>query len=167
MNPTEPSNSDKTLEHSVFTTIHRQQRRLTFLTWAAIGLWSLAVIGSACVLVFYTVFYAPKEKHMLDNYMAKTVLTVPTRSVDRMPGGTPQDAETIHVLQQSLGAHMHLSYVVTRGVLIVAGALLILACGTLVTLALIVFSRRATLHQLQHGLAQIAEQLQRLQPGDA
>ena len=166
MNPTEPSNSDKALEHSVFTTIHSQQRRLTFLTWAAIGLWSLAVIGSAGVLVFYTVFYAPKERHMLDNYGAKSALNIPSPSIDRMPGGTPQDAETIRVLKQSLGAHMQLSYVVTRGVLIVASALLILACGTLVTVALVVFSRRATLHQLQHGLAQITEQLQRLRSGD-
>jgi hypothetical protein len=51
--------------------------------------------------------------------------------------------------------------------LIVASALLILACGTLVTLALVVLSRRATLQQLQQGLAQITDQLQRLRPGEA
>jgi hypothetical protein len=164
MNPTHPSTSDQTLEQSVFATIHGQQRRLTFLTWAGVALWSLAVIGCAGVLVFYTAFYAPKERHMLDNYGAKSAVNISALPTDRMPGGTPQDAETIRVLKQSLGAHMQLSYVVTRGVLIVASALLILACGTLVTLALVVFSRRATLLQLQQGLAQITEQLQRLRP---
>jgi hypothetical protein len=166
MNPTEPSNSDKTLEQSVITTIHGQQRRLTFLTWAAIGLWSLAVLGSVGVLVFHTVFYAPKEKQLLQDYGAKSALNVPSPPMDRMPGGTPQDAETIRVVKQSLGAQMQLSYVITRGVLIVASAVLILACGTLVTLALVIFSRRATLQQLQQGLAQITEQLQRLRPGN-
>ena len=167
MNSNEPSTSNKTLEQSVFTTIHGQQRRLNFLTWAGIGLWSLAVIGSVCVLVFYPVFYAPKERQMLDSFGAKSSLNIPSPSIDRMPGETLQDGETIRVLQQSLGAQLQLSYVVTRGVLIVASALLILACGTLVTLALVVFSRRATLQQLQQGLAQITEQLQRLRPGDA
>src|SRR5436190_15781763 len=93
MNPNEPSTSAQSLEQSVLTTIRNQQRRLTFLTWVAIGLWSLAVIGSVCVLVFYTAFYAPKERHMLDNYGAKSALHVPSPSIDRMPGGTPQDAE--------------------------------------------------------------------------
>jgi hypothetical protein len=167
MNPNEPSNPENRLEQSVFKTIHMQQRRLTMLTWVGIALWILAVICSVGVLIFYPVFYAPKERHMLDNYGAQSTMPVPSRAIDRMPGGTPQDAETIRVLQQSLGAHMHLSYVVTRGVLIVASALLILACGTLVTLALVVFSRRATLQQLQHGLAQITEQLQRLRPSEA
>ena len=162
MNANEPSESS-TLEKNVLTTLGRQQRRLTYLIRAAIALWTLAILGCAAVLIIYANFYAPKEQHLLRKYGERPTETVTRTPMAPMPGSATPQTDTLRAVEQALGAQLHLSYVVTRGVLIVAAAVLVLACGTLATLALVVFSRRVTLRQVNEGLASISEQLQRMQ----
>ena len=153
------------VEQSIVDTLNRQQRRLHVLTIVAIALWTLAVVGSAAVLICYAIFYAPKEKKMLQDYGAAKWSQVSNHPVEPTSGSQPPTPETVAGLQHAVGVHLAMSMAVTRGVLVVAGAVLILACGTLVTLVLVIFGRRVTLRQVNHGLAQISQQLQQLQAG--
>ena len=102
---------------------------------------------------------------MLQDYGTAKWSQVSNHPVEPTPGSQPQTPESVAGLQHAVGVHLAMSMAVTRGVLVVAGAVLILACGTLVTLVLVIFGRRMTLRQVNHGLAQISQQLQQLQSG--
>jgi hypothetical protein len=112
-------------------TLQRQQRRLRWLTVTAVVLWSLAVLTSAGVLVFYTVFYAPKERQILDDYGAyghlrerSAQMTESEAAASRPP--TPGE--------KALGLQFTMSWVMMKVVLFVAVSVIILSCGTLATL---------------------------------
>ena len=64
--------------------------------------------------------------------------------------------------EQALALHFTMNYVVTKGLLAVVVAMIVLSCGTLATLLLVIFNRRVTLKQINYSLAQISEQLRRL-----
>jgi hypothetical protein len=151
-----PSNSDQ----QVIETLRRQQRRLKWLTIAAIVLWCLAVIASVGVLVSYSVFYAPKERQIFSEYSKFGHLR------DHKPRGEEAEPEANRpptAEERALGIHFTMSYVMTKAILIVAVSVVILSCGTLATLLLVIVNRRVTLGQINQSLAQISEQLKALQ----
>ena len=51
----------------VFHELARRQQRLKWLTGIAVALWCLAVLSSTAVLVIYPIFYAPKERQILQD----------------------------------------------------------------------------------------------------
>jgi hypothetical protein len=131
-------------------TISRHQRRLKWLTGAAIAFWALAVLGTIGVLVSYAMFVAPKERQIMADYGARGRLAI------------PDSAEPPTHADRALGVNFTMTYVITKGILIVAISVVVLSLGTLATLILTISSRRVTLQQINYSLAQISEQLREL-----
>ncbi len=136
--------------------IHRQQRLLKWLTATAVVFWIIAVLASVGVLVCYSVFYEPKEKQMLSDYGMSGHLHSRTNAT-----GGSLDAGKMPT-EQALAIHFTMNYVVVKGVLAIAVALVVLSGAMLATLLLVHFNRRVTLRQINHGIAQISEQLKHL-----
>jgi ABC-type Mn2+/Zn2+ transport system permease subunit len=139
-------------EHAL-QTIGRHQRRLKWLTITAIAFWALAVFGTIGVLVCYSLFVAPKERQIMADY------GMHGRLVSR---SAPPSSEPPTNADRALGVNFTMTYVVTKGILIVAISVVVLSLGTLATLILTIFSRRVTLQQINHSLAQISQQLREL-----
>ena len=98
-----PSSDPSTnVEQSTLDTLNRQQRRLNVLTIVAIALWTIAVVGSAAVLICYAIFYAPKEKKMLQDYGTAKWSQVSNHPVEPTPGSQPQTPEAVAGLQHLL-----------------------------------------------------------------
>jgi hypothetical protein len=154
------SNELNPTDEQVMQTLRRQTRGLRWLTAVAIAFWTLAVLGTVGVLVFYSIFYAPKEKQMFRDYNTYGHLTHYTNSADPTAGSLPAGPATP---EQALGVHFTMNYVATKAILVVAVSVIILSAGTLTTLLLVVLNRRVTLKQINHSLAQISEQLRQLQ----
>jgi len=133
------------------------QRRLKWLTGAAVSLWAAAVLGATAVLVLHGWFVWPKEKQIMADY------GMYGRLPDRTAGAQAQTTEPPTSADRALGVNFTMTYVVTRGVLLVAISVLILSGGTLATLLLVIFNRRVTLRQISHSLTQISRQLEELQ----
>jgi hypothetical protein len=147
---------------SVLEALAQSQRRLKWLAGAAVGFWTLAILASLAVLIFYPVFYAPKERQMmrdLGSNGASASYEAKASADASPPPVTERD------MRQHLGNQFIMTYVITKGILVVAGSVVILSCGTLATLLLVIFHRRVTLEQINHSLAQISAQLQELQKG--
>jgi hypothetical protein len=140
----------------VMGAIHRQQRLLKWLTVTAVIFWIIAVVASLGVLVCYSVFYEPKEKQMLGDYGMSGHLHSRTNA----PGGSRESGKM--PVDEALAIHFTMNYVVVKGVLAIAVALVVLSGAMLATLLLVHFNRRVTLRQINHGLAQISEQLKQL-----
>jgi hypothetical protein len=134
-------------------TIARHQRRLKWLTITAIAFWALAVLGTIGVLVCYSMFVAPKERQIMADYGTHGRLV--SHSAEPSPE-SPTSAD------RALGVNFTMTYVITKGILIVATSVVVLSLGTLATLILTISSRRVTLQQINHSLAQISEQLREL-----
>jgi hypothetical protein len=151
-------NSDSTSPASpdelALQSIARHQRRLKWLTAAAVVFWALAVIGTVGVLTSYAMFVAPKERQIMNEYGARGRLSIPSDS-------EPQPTAPTHA-DKALGVNFTMTYVITKGILIVAVCVAILSLGTLATLLLTIFNRRITLRQINHSLAQISQQLKEL-----
>ena len=161
-NPAETSaaNSVTSGDQQVLKTLATHQRRLKWLTIVAVTFWALAVIGTVAVLVGYSLFVAPKEQQILSDYGTHGRLLT-DRS--ELPGRTEPPTST----DKAVGVNFSMTYVVTKGLLVVAFSVVILSCGTLATLILVVFNRRVTLRQINYSLAQISAQLKELQTGKA
>ncbi len=155
-NPTNPSPLADSAGDGVMKAIHRQQRLLKWLTAAAVGFWVMAVVVSVGVLVCYSVFYEPKEKEILKDYGVSGHLQARTNA----PGGSREVGRM--TTDETLALHFMMNYVVVKGVLAIAVALVVLSGAMLATLLLVHFNRRVTLRQINHGIAQISEQLKQL-----
>ncbi|HET6409530.1 MAG TPA: hypothetical protein VFG14_16710 [Chthoniobacteraceae bacterium] len=138
-------------DNSALQTIAVQQRRLKWLTATAIALWILAVLGTVGVLVCYTMFVAPKEKQLMKDFGSGGRFYVADHSADPSPN-----------TNRALNVNFVMTYVATKGILILAISVVVLSLGTLATLILTISSRRVTLRQINHSLAQISEQLREL-----
>jgi hypothetical protein len=161
MKQNEPTPALNSTDERVMQALHAHQRRLKWLTAVAIAFWSLAVIASVGVLLFFTVFYAPKEKQILKDYGTAGHLVARTNS----PAGSQETGrmDTDH----ALGVHFMMTWVMTRGILATAISVIVLSCGTLTTLLLVILNRRVTLKQINYSLAQISEQLKELKANRA
>ena len=133
--------------------IATHQRRLKWLTMAAVAFWALAVLGTAGVLIGYSLFISPKEEQMFADYGTHGRIWPDRRSPAEAPTST----------DRAVWINATMTYVVTKGILIVALSVVVLSCGTLATLLLVIFNRRVTLRQINHSLAQISAQLKELQ----
>jgi len=131
------------------------QRRLRWLTALAVSFWALAVVGAAAVLILHSIYLWPKEQQIMADY--GTYGRLPIRVA-----GTPPEAAPPTQTDRALGVSFNMTYVVVRGVLLVAASVLVLAGGTLTTLLLVIFNRRVTLRQISFSLAQISRQLEEL-----
>lgn len=165
-NPDDPSaTASLTMtDQQVMDTLRRQQRRLRWLTATAVVLWSLAVLTSVGVLVFYAVFYAPKERQILDDYGTYGHLRERSGLVTESEAAASRPPT---LEEKANGLQFTMSYVMMKVVLSVAVSVIILSCGTLATLLLVIFNRRVTLGQINHSLAQISQQLKALQASRA
>jgi hypothetical protein len=140
-------------DEQALQTIARHQRRLKWLTITAIAFWALAVLGSIGVLVCYSLFVAPKERQIMADYGSHGHL------VSRSANPSPESSSSA---DRALGVNFTMTYVATKGILIVAISVVVLSLGTLATLILTISSRRVTLQQINHSLAQISQQLREL-----
>ncbi|MBN2022474.1 MAG: hypothetical protein JW809_06730 [Pirellulales bacterium] len=130
-------NSAKQIAES---TVRKARRRGTILGWATAVLWAAVAAGHVVFyLVLYIKFFPVVEKIIHDAYETE--------------GGRPVPYETVsYVLGYFQWFAMTSAYVWAG--LIAAAA----ACTILYVMA----SRRATLHQLHAGLAEISDQLRAL-----
>jgi hypothetical protein len=133
--------------------IARHQRRLKWLTGTAIAFWALAVFGTIGVLICYELFVAPKERQIMADYATHGRIVSHSGEPSPEP---PTQAD------RALGVNFTMTYVITKGILVVAISVVVLSLGTLATLILTISSRRATLQQINHSLAQISQQLREL-----
>jgi hypothetical protein len=157
MNANESNPQLQPADERVMNKLRGEQRFLRALTALAIVFWVLAVIASVGVLVCYSVIYAPKERQIMADYETSGHLVGRTNA----PGGS-QEAGRMDT-DKALGLHFTMNYVVTKGLLVIAVSVVVLSCGTLITLLLVILNRRVTLKQINHSLAQISAQLKQLQ----
>ena len=126
MNPNEPTNSPGSNDERVLQTLHGQQRRLRWLTAVGVAFWVLAVVTSIGVLVCYSVFYAPKERQILDDYGTAGHL----RDTARPPAADATGDQRSANIEKALGVHFTMNYVVTKGLLAVAISVFILSLSS-------------------------------------
>jgi hypothetical protein len=112
------------------------------------------------VLICHALFVAPKEQQIMADYGTYGRLPIRSAAAPPPPG---QTLEPPTRADRATGVNFTMTYVVTRGVLLVAVSVLILSGGTLATLLLVIFNRRVTLRQISYSLAQISRQLEQLQ----
>jgi hypothetical protein len=146
-------------DERVLKTLRTSRRWSRVLVTAAVLFWGLAVIASVGVLAGYAILYAPKEKQIFHDYQAFGHLRDTTNS----PAGDPaRDPQAMNA-EKALSIHFTMAQALTKGILATAVSVIVLSCGTLTTLLLVIFNRRATLKQINFNLAQISEQLKQLQ----
>ena len=144
------------INQRVAVSVRSHQRRIRALTGFAFLLGFLAVAASVIIVSAYFVFYRPKEKEVLRH----VTLAAEQAKANPAPaeGGT---APKLPFDFPSVQATMTFFHSVVIALL--AGAMGLLALGTLVLVAVVVINRRATLQQVNVSLAQISTQLKELQ----
>ena len=164
MNQNQPTNPEASpdlsaINERVTTSIHSHQRKIRALTGLAFLLGFLAVAASVVIVSAYFVFYRPKEKEVL----RQVTLAATQAKANAAPAeGGPASAPKLPFDFPSVQATMTFFHSVV--ITLLAGAVGLSAVGTMVLIALVVLSRRATLHQINASLAQISTQLKELQP---
>jgi hypothetical protein len=118
--------------------VEKDGRRVQRLAIITILLWLLVTAVIAFVLFAYTLLYLPRQTQILQNLGARG---------DNVLGEIDLP---------------HLIPIVSRGTAIVAGSVGLLALATLITVALVLAARRATLRQVNSSLLEISEQLKAL-----
>src|SRR4051812_41318937 len=115
----------------VMASIKRHNAWMRILTGFAVAFWLLAVAGSASLLGIYDIVYRPKEKQFhrdMENIAAKLPKQDPG-----LPGQmTPERALSIHYT---------MTYVLTKGVLVMISLTIVLSAGTLMMLIMVVMQR--------------------------
>jgi cytochrome c biogenesis protein CcdA len=164
MNQNEPidpaSLPDTSAIHERVTAIVRShQRKLRLLTGAAFFLGFLSVAASIVIVSTYFVSYRPKEKQLLREV---TLAAQEAKTNPAAAQGSAGDSPRLKFDYPSVQATM--TYVHSLAITFMAVALGLLALGTLVLLAVVILSRRATLSQINASLAQISRQLGELRP---
>ena len=144
------------INERVAVSVRSHQRRIRALTGFAFLLGFLAVAASVIIVSAYFVFYRPKEKEVL----RQVTLAAEQAKANPAPaeGGA---APKLPFDFPSVQATMTFFHSVLIALL--AGAVGLLALGTLVLLAVVILNRRATLQQVNASLAQISAQLGELQ----
>ena len=160
---TSASDSPPVERDVVFEDLVRRQRRLKWLTGIAVALWCLAILTSTAVLLIYPIFYAPKERQMLQD-LGSNGYAASSEPNSANPSPSPVTEKS---MRRELGNQFVMTYVITKGILVVAASVVILSGGTLATLLLVIFHRRVTLQQINYSLAQISAQLKQLQGNSA
>ena len=166
MNKNEPNKPEEQPDFSAISErvtvgVRAHQRKIRALTSAAFLLGFLAIAASVLIVSGYFVLYRPKEKEVL----RQVTLAAERAKQNPAPaegGATPQSKLPFDF--PSVQATMTFFHSVVITALAVAVGLL--AVGTLVLLAVVILSRRATLNQINASLAQISTQLKELQPGN-
>ena len=157
--PTDPASlpDDSTLNNRVTAAVRSYQRRIQVLTGVALLLGFLAVAASAVIVSSYYIFYRPKEKEVLlqTQLAADRAKSAPNADAGAKSGAAlPFDFPSV----QATMTFFHSVIIAT-----LAGAVGLLAAGTLLLHLVVIFGRRATLSQINTGLAQISDQLKDLQ----
>lgn len=144
------------LNERVAETVRGHQRRLRLLTGAAFLFGFLAIAASVAIASAYFVLYRPKQMQLLRD--------VTTAAQEARPeNGTPPNGQPPRRQLDFPSVQATMTHVLSFGTMMVAVSVGLLGTGTLVLLAVVVLSRRATLQQIQSHLAQISAQLKELQ----
>lgn len=166
MKPNQPTNPESmpdlsAIHERVAAGVRSHQRKIRALTGTALVLGFLAVAASVVIVSAYFGFYRPKEKEVLRQVTlaAERAKANPapaeagTASGPKLPFDFPSVQATMTFFH---------SVVIT----LLAGAVGLLALGTLVLLAVVILNRRVSLQQINASLAQISTQLKELQSGN-
>lgn len=140
--------------------IHAHERKMRALTCVAFLLGFLALAASVVIVSLYFVSYRPKEKEVLRQV---TLAAAQTKANAAPAEGGPAPAPKLPFDFPSVQATMTFFHSVV--ITLLAGAVGLSAVGTLMLIALVVLSRRATLHQINASLARISTRLKELPPG--
>ncbi|MBI1840805.1 MAG: hypothetical protein HYR88_08165 [Verrucomicrobia bacterium] len=158
-NPLDPSSETTDLasiSQRATASIRASQRRVRILSSLALLLGFLAVAASALVVSTYFIFYRPKEKEVL-----RQVTLAAERAQKNPPAADGAPAARLPFDFPSVQATM--TFFHSLAIALLAGAVGLLAVGTLIVLAVLLLNRRATLEQVGSSLAQISSQLRELQ----
>ncbi len=146
-----------TLNERIASGVQLHQRKMRALTGAAFLFGFLAVTASIAVVAAYFVFYRPKQMELLRQ------VTIAAQALRTNPAPPPQIPENPPLPPLDFpSVQVTMTHVLGFGTMLVAIAVGLSAGGTLVMLALVVLSRRATLSQINLSLAQISTQLKDL-----
>lgn len=164
MNKNEPNHPQELPDFSAISErvtagVRMHQRKIRALTSAAFLLGFLAIAASVLIVSGYFVLYRPKEKEVLRQVTAAAE-RAKQNPAPAQGGAAPESKLPFDF--PSVQATMTFFHSVVITALAVAVGLL--AMGTLVLLAVVILSRRATLDQINMSLAQISAKLQAMQP---
>lgn len=120
--------------------LERDRQRVRFLTWLSVGVWVLASVLVWIGLVNYGLVFPAQAKLVHD-----------------IEDGTLTPAQRDEAQRLILISFQ-------KGTLVIAFSVAVMAVAALCTVFLILTSRRATVRQLNAGLAEIAAQLRQLRP---
>jgi len=127
------------------------------LTGTALLCGFISIIASFAIVAGYFVLYRPKQMQLMQDFGAKVEQVSPATAATP-PGASARaryDFPHIQVI---------MTHALSFGTMLIAVAVGFLSAGTIIMLALVVLQRRATLQQINVGLAQISDQLKQLQP---
>jgi len=147
------------INERVTATVRTHQLKIRLLTGAAFLLGFLSVAASVLIVSTYFVSYRPKEKQLLREV---TLAAEAAKATPAAAQGAAGDSPRLKFYYPSVQATM--TYFHSLVITFMAVAMGLLALGTLVLLAVVVLSRRATLSQINASLTQISLQLKELQP---
>lgn len=160
-NPPASSPDADAINERVATAVTSHQRKIRALTGVAFCLGFLAIAASVLIVSVYFVLYRPKEKQLM--HMVTVAAEEAKKNPATVPGATGDLPQSKFYYPSVQAAH---TYFLSLCIMLTALAVGLLALGTLVLLIVVVLNRRATLNQINAGLAQISNQLRELQEGE-
>ena len=159
MSTDHPNLEAAALNDRLGTAVRSHRTKIRVLTALAFLFGFLTVAASVVIVIFYLIFYLPKQKQLLRDaevavQEAKSNSATSEASLER----------AVKRIDQFLGVQIIMTHVTSIGTTTVAVMVGVLGLGTLVLLSVVVLNRRITLSQINGSLAHISAQLRELQP---
>lgn len=152
-----PSSPENKMNDVILQKLNSSRWKGRVLTGAACGIGLLAIMAGILLAWVNTMRVIPVERVLLQTaqrqVQASAASPEKTESKTALPHG---ELEWRHV--QATSAHGKLLFFLSVSVVL-------LGAGTLLTLGLVIFNRRATLRQISISLAEISQQMKALQEG--
>ncbi|MDB6054127.1 MAG: hypothetical protein JWN25_1650 [Verrucomicrobiales bacterium] len=159
-NANNPSGPDfERVREKIITGVHHSQNRLRWLTRAGTTFGFVAILFSFMLITAYFLLFLPKQRHSEQLYGAMT-----THATSATTNEVTAAREGKQVIDLPF-VELQMIKVVSFGVMVVAFATGVLAVGVLVTLAVVVKGRRASLEEIKASLAEMSQSLKSINPG--
>lgn len=153
-----PNLSASELPDRVNAALRSHRMKIRVLSGVAFLFGFLTVASSVAIVIFYLIFYLPKQKQLLRD------AEVAVEQAKQNPStGEASLQRAVKRIDDFLGAQILMTHVTSMGATAVAVVVGVLGLGTLVLLSVVILNRRVTLNQINASLAQISGQLRELQ----
>jgi len=168
MNPNHPTPNPSphcdaaAINAAVMKKLNSYLRKSRALAVLALGTGLLSIVIGILIAWVSSTMVMPMERLLLQDYPGTLQQTNTSSLAGHPPGAKPP------LTRAELDwRHVQVTAVHGKVIILMAAAIALTGAGTLVTLLLVIFNRRATLRQINANLAQISNQIKELQAGNS